>query len=413
MILNHVVSIGIRTSVHGGRFFYSLLLILCFSILGCDADPALVDSADDASTPIEAGLFTIDFDNLPNYSDQPVPNYINEDNTDGNSITNIGATLGRILFYDKKLSIDNTISCASCHQQSHAFGDQAQGSEGVNGFTVRQSMRLVNARFSEETAFFWDERANSLEDQTTMPIQDHIEMGFSGENGSPNIEDLCDRLAEESYYPELFRRTFGDPDITEERLQLALAQFIRSIQSFDSRYDVGRAQVNNNDAPFPNFTDQENLGKSLFMERADINDNSGTRTGGGLSCDRCHRAPEFDIDPDSQNNGVIRSDANPGMADLTVTRSPSLRDMFNADGILHTPLMHTGDFTTIDQVIDHYDDISEAGNNNLDRRLAQGNGQNLNITNEERAALIAFLKTLTGSNIYEDPKWSDPFIASN
>ena len=320
------------------RFFVVALLLI---ISSCEADSLAVDEGGDDAVPIEPGILNIDFDNLPNYAGQSVPGYINEDNTQGNAITDMGATLGRVLFYDTMLSIDNTVSCATCHQQSHAFGDPSQGSEGVNGFTLRQSMRLVNARFSEERSFFWDERAASLEEQTSMPIQDHIEMGFSGENGNPTIDDLCDRLAAESYYPELFRRTFGDTEITEQRIQQSLAQFVRSIQSFDSRYDIGRAQVNNDDTPFPNFTEQENFGKNLFMDNANINYN-GNRTGGGLSCDRCHDAPEFDIDEDSRNNGVIASEANPGVIDLTITRSPSLRDIFNSAGELNTPLMHTG-----------------------------------------------------------------------
>ena len=391
--------------------FYGILAIW-LSLFGCEANPITdePDHGDGDVTPIESGILDIDFDNLPNYSNQPVPGYIDEDNTSGNSITDIGATLGRVLFYDEQLSVDNSISCASCHQQAHAFGDPAQGSRGVNGFTARQSMRLVNARFSEEIAFFWDKRANTLEDQTTMPIQDHIEMGFSGQNGNPDMFGLCEKLTGLSYYPDLFRRVYGDPEITEERIQLALAQFIRSIQSFDSKFDVGRAQQNRNNRPFDNFTDEENLGKNLFMSRIEFDGDTGNRIGGGLGCDRCHRAPEFDIDPGSRNNGVISSEANPGEVDVSITRSPSLRDMFDRNGDLNTPMMHTGDFITIDQVIDHYNDISDTGNNNLDRRLSQGDGVKLNMTDEERTALTAFLKTLTGSTLYEDPKWSDPFL---
>lgn len=400
---------GVPVSFWGLHRARLVLITVFFLIAGCDTNSVIVDGTDGDAVPFDNSMLDIDLNNLPNYAGQSVPGFINEDNTQGNNITNIGATLGRVLFYDTNLSVDNTVSCATCHQQQHAFGDPLQGSEGVNGFTQRQSMRLVNARFSEERAFFWDKRAATLEEQTSMPIQDHIEMGFSGENGDPDIDDLCDRLAVLGYYPELFRRAFGDVEVTETRIQFALAQFVRSIQSFDSKYDLGRAQVNNDDASFGNFTAQENLGKSLFMDRADFN-NNGSRTGGGLSCERCHRAPEFDIDPDSRNNGVIASEANPGMIDVTITRSPSLRDMFNSAGELNTPLMHTGDFVTIDQVIDHYNDINEAGNNNLDRRLAEGNGVRLNITNEERAALTAFLKTLTGRNLYEDPKWSNPFL---
>jgi len=97
----------------------------------------------------------------------------------------VSATLGRVLFYDKQLSANGAIACASCHKQEFAFSDTAQQSVGLNGgLTGRHSMRLVNSRFADEVRFFWDERASSLEDQTTQPIQDHVEMGFSGENGN-------------------------------------------------------------------------------------------------------------------------------------------------------------------------------------------------------------------------------------
>ena len=132
---------------------------------------------------------TLDLGNLFNYENQAVPSYITEDNTAGNVITDEGATLGRVLFYDKNLSSNRTIACASCHIQEFAFSDTAVASQGVNGTTGRHSMRLVNSRFSEEERFFWDERASSLEVQTTMPIQDHAEMGFSGTNGDPDLND--------------------------------------------------------------------------------------------------------------------------------------------------------------------------------------------------------------------------------
>lgn len=350
---------------------------------------------------------TIDLENLPNYANQNVPNYINEDNTDGNPITDGGAVLGRVLFYDTNLSSDNSISCASCHKQEFAFGDDAVVSTGVNGTTGRHSMRLVNARFGEEENFFWDERANSLEDQTTMPIQDHIEMGFSGMEGDPTFTDLIDKLEAIEYYQELFTFVYGDASITEERMQNALAQFVRSIQSFDSKYDVGRSQTNGDQMDFFNLTDQENLGKELFMDRPDFN-NNGVRIGGGIGCDACHRAPEFDIDDNSDNNGIIGTIA--GGIDTEVTRSPSLRDMFNQSGLANGPFMHNGFSDDFMDVLDHYDQINENGNNNLDRRLRPaGNGQNLAMTQEEKDAVIAFVKTLTGTAIYTDEKWSNPF----
>ncbi len=352
----------------------------------------------------------IDLNNLPNYANQSIPDYINKDNTAGNPITDIGATLGRVLFYDKKLSVDNTISCASCHQQEFAFGDPAVASLGVDGTTGRHAMRLINSRFGTETNFFWDERASTLEQQTTMPIQDHVEMGFSGQNGDPNIDDLIEKLSTQDYYKTLFEAAFGDPAITETRMQYAMAQFIRSIQSFDSKYDQGRAMVNNNNQAFPNFTQQENMGKNLFTAPSQFQGNTGNRIGGGLGCQGCHRAPEFDIDPNSLNNGVIETlNSADNSTDLVNTRSPSLRDIFDNNGEINGPLMHTGSFMTFEEVLDHYNDIQAAGNNNLDPRLARGGGQNLNMTDDEKDAIIAFIKTLSGSDIYTNEKWSDPF----
>jgi len=342
-----------------------------------------------------------------NYANQAVPNYITKDNTRGNTITNAGAALGRVLFYDRQLSVDGSISCSSCHQQSAGFGDPMTLSTGVNGETPRQSMRLINSRFGTESRFFWDERAASLEEQTTQPIKDHLEMGFNGSDGDPSIYDLMDRLSANENYQSLFNEAFGSTEITESKMQDALAQFIRSIQSFDSKYDLGRQQVNNDAANFPNYTASENLGKQLFMTPPQMTRGTANRVGGGLGCNGCHRAPEFDIDPNSRNNGVIAA-THGNEVELDITRSPSLRDMFDASGNLHTPLMHTGSFSTIDQVIDHYNNITT--NSNLDRRLSGGNnGQQLNITSQEREALTDFLKTLTGSEVYRDEKWSDPF----
>ena len=168
---------------------------------------------------------TIDLNELFNYDDQFVPNYVNRDNTPpGNAISDAGATLGRVLFYDVNLSANNTVACAHCHKQEFAFGDNRVRSEGLNGgLTGRHSMRLVNARFSNETRFFWDERAVSLEDQTTRPIKDHVEMGFSGTDGDPTIDSLILKLSAIPYYQELFTFVYGSPEITELKMREALA----------------------------------------------------------------------------------------------------------------------------------------------------------------------------------------------
>ena len=347
---------------------------------------------------------TVDLDKLFNYANQTKPTYIVKDNTpDNNSINNKTATLGRVLFYDKNLSANNTIACASCHKQEKAFGDDATQSVGLyGGLTGRHSMRLINSRFSEEEKFFWDERAVSLEDQTTKPIQDHIEMGFSGTEGDGDFNDLVIKLSAIDYYKELFEFAFGDDTISEERIQLALSQFIRSIQSFDSKYDTGRAQVNNANTNFPNFTAQENLGKRLFFDPPNR---------GGAGCTGCHRGDEFDIDPNTRNNGIIGVAGSETEVDLTNLRSPTLRDLVNPDGTLNGPLMHDGSMKTILEVINHYNAIpNNTANTNLDRRLGDGRRtQRLNLTDDEKLALEAFLKTLTGVDVYTNEKWSDPF----
>lgn len=392
------------------------ILYLSFLCISCSSDGGytpIESERDPAGDEVSDDLFSItetffgnalDFENLANYANQTIPNYITRDNTGANQITDTKATLGRILFYDKNLSVDNTVSCASCHQQAFAFGDIADVSQGVNGVTGRHSMRLVNSRFAEEMRFFWDERANSLEQQTTQPIQDHAEMGFSGQDGDPSLNDLLVKLSNTDYYPAIFQHIYGDTEITEARLQESLAQFIRSIQSFDSQFDEGLAQINNINQNFPNYTAQENQGKRLFFDPPNQ---------GGAGCMGCHRAPEFDIDPQSGNNGIIGVFGNATASDHTNTRSPSLRDIFNPEGTLNGNLMHDASKTSVVEVVAHYNNIDAIGNNNLDNRLRGGpgqNGQQLNLTQEEIEAIEAFIKTLTGSDVYTNDKWSDPFL---
>jgi cytochrome c peroxidase len=352
----------------------------------------------------------IDPNNLSNYANQAKPAYINKDNTGANVITNAKATLGRVLFYDKNLSIDNSISCGSCHKQQFAFSDTAIASSGVaGGVTGRHSMRLINSRFAVETKFFWDERAASLEQQTTAPVKDHAEMGFSGLSGRPGIANLLVKLQAVNYYNELFKFVYGDINVTEARLQECLAQFVRSIQSFDSKYDAGRTLVANDGQPFPNFTPIENQGKQLFIN-APVFDPGGNRIAGGAGCNGCHNAPEFDIAPNAGNNGIIGKISGTGI-DITVTRAPSLRDVANTAGIENGPLMHTANLGLLQNAVGHYNTIILApGNTNLDPKLRpNGFGQHLNLTGAEMSALVAFIKTLSGTNVYADKKWSSPF----
>ena len=353
----------------------------------------------------------IDPRNLLNYANQAKPAYILKDNTRNNPITNSKATLGRVLFYDKNLSTNNTISCGSCHKQNSAFSDIAPVSDGVEGGkTVRHSMRLINSRFARETKFFWNERALTLELQTTMPIQDHLEMGFSGLNGRGNMISLLAKLSKINYYKELFRFVYGDTTVTEARMQESLAQFVRSIQSFDSKYDAGRTLVRNENDAFPNFTAVENTGKNLYMTPPVFNA-AGLRVTGGAGCNGCHNAPEFDIDPNSRNKCIIGLFGSTTL-EVNDTRAPSLRDLTKKDGSINSPMMHNAAFNSLRGVLGHYNNIPlNNRNNNLDPRLRIANtGQRLNLTATETDAIVAFMNTLAGTNVYVDRKWGNPFL---
>lgn len=196
------------------------------------------------------------------------------------------------------------------------------------------------------------------------------------------------------YYNELFTLVYGDPQVTEDRLQKALAQFVRSIQSFDSRYDEGYNQG------FANFTESEKRGMELFTTPP----LGASRR--GLGCFHCHRPPAFDIKPDAGNNGVIGVANKPGEIDITNTKAPTLRDIANPDGELNGPLMHDGSVTTFAELVLAVE--SQPFNPNRDTIMGTGTF-NLNISEQEAEDLVAFLKTLSGKNVYTDERWSNPF----
>lgn len=316
------------------------------------------------------------------------------DNTpDDNPVTNWGATLGRVLFYDVKLSANDSVSCASCHQQAFGFSDQDTLSTGFEGgLTGRHSMSLVNARFYENEKFFWDERADTLEDQVLEPIQDGTEMGMT-------LTQLEVKLQDTSYYPTLFENAFGDDTVTSDRISKALAQFVRAIVSSDTRYDsafTGNAA----DGDFESvFTEQEIEGLVLFGQGGD------DREGRTVGCARCHGGRAH-VATEARNNGLDATvTGDDGAGDKTF-KSPSLRNI-----ALTAPYMHDGRFATLEAVIDFYDSGVE-DHPNLDTRLQnqRGNPVRLNLTNDEKAALLAFLNTLTDETLQNDVRFSDPFF---
>lgn len=344
---------------------------------------------------------TIDFANVADYSASRLPAYFDRtvaalDNSPAsNAIDDRVATLGRVLFYDLRLSTNDKASCASCHQQALGFTDPMRFSNGIStaATTDFHAMRLGNLRYWRPGTTFWDRRAASVEAQASHPFHSLVEMGWGGAAGG--FDALTRKMAATPYYPALFAWAFGSPKIAEPRIQQALAQFVRAMISSSSRWDAGYAQVFSPAAPnraldvaLPNFTPQENRGRQLFM----------TRVGeGGAGCSSCHLPPTFALTADAHSNGL---DA----GETRLFKAPSLRSVG-----LTGPYMHDGRFATLAEVVDFYDHGIQPGPA-LDDRLRRGERpQRLHLGAADRAALVAFLMTLNDPALTTDPRFSDPF----
>lgn len=313
-----------------------------------------------------------------------------------NSITPAGATLGRVLFYDKKLSKSNDLSCASCHRQEFAFADNKQFSDGINGAkTTRNSPNLndivwggslFSDPFGLENGLFWDNRENNLEVMVLQPIEHEGELG-------KDLGYLIQKLEETEYYGPLFEDAFGIPTVTAEHIGSAIAQFVRSMASFNSKYD----QVKMGQA---DFTSQEQMGEHVFIE----------------SCGNfCHGEPHFGSSM-PMNNGLDSLYSDEGVAtwtnsshDVGKFRSPSLRNI-----AVTAPYMHDGRFETLEEVVEFYSsEVFPHPNNDFEWTIGELNFTGFNFNEESKAALVAFLKTLTDESFLTSEKWSDPFQEAN
>ena len=317
-----------------------------------------------------------------------------------NNLTNLNhrASLGRVLFYDRQLSRNNLVSCASCHKQANGFDDPSRLSIGFAGkITRRNAMGLTNALFNRGGKFFWDLRAQNLEQQVLMPFFDAIEMGL-------NQGELIDRVSRLPYYTSLFTRAFGDAQITRQKIANALTTYVSSIVSTTSTYDKARQKVQNPKQLFPTFSTLQNRGKSLFFINAED---------GGGGCINCHQAETFISVPQGSNNGLDQNTLkDQGIGEITALagdqgkfRPPSLRNIAQ-----RAPFMHDGRFATLDEVIDHYSGAIQ-NHENLGAALKNkaGKSRRFNFSLRDKYALIEFLETLSDPQLLQDPKFSDPF----
>ncbi|MEL6252579.1 MAG: cytochrome c peroxidase [Bacteroidota bacterium] len=351
---------------------------------------------------------TLDLPEEPFNYELLLPDHIGQ-NVFPRPISNNKATLGRVLFYDKDLSRNGTVSCASCHKQEIAFSDNVAFSQGFQGEeTHRNSIALgsvlgfaatygssntvgPNGEFG--AAFFWDERAFSASEQALLSLTDNVEMGMTPES-------IVATVKSKEYYRILFKTAFRGEEINEENILAALESFIDAIGSFNSKLD--QAMINGNGLldfgnRLPDFTNEENNGKELFM----------------ANCMACHGTQFTGSPARIANNGLdlVYEDKGVGAVQSLsnmngVFKVPALRNI-----ALTAPYMHDGRFSSLEEVIDFYS-TGIKSHENLDERLSTVDGQavKFNFTDKEKNELIAFLNTLTDQNFSSEEKYSDPFM---
>ncbi|MEN2280509.1 cytochrome c peroxidase [Algoriphagus sp. SE2] len=320
-----------------------------------------------------------------------------------NLLTEEGVRLGRMLFYEKKLSSDGTVSCASCHQQQKAFTDGNKFSFGVNdAIGDKNAMSLSNLHW--QNRFFWDGRETTLESQAIQPIEDKREMNLP-------IEEAVARLKADATYPSLFENAFGTEEITPKLIGKALAQFQRTLISANSKFD---AWIRNEVELSP----EEELGLELFFTHPDPK----LQLRGG-NCGDCHLGFLTAGDPNGftgfHNNG-LDTEENLPLGLMKVTGNSFDRGKFKAPGLrnieLTAPYMHDGRFQTLEEVLDHYNDHIQISST-LDVLILEASNEipensetvKLHLSENEKKAIIAFLKTLTDQQFITNPKFSDPF----
>lgn len=300
------------------------------------------------------------------------------------------ATLGRVLFYDKKLSALEDISCGSCHLQSASFADPKQFSVGVSTPTKRNSMHLNDLGWSNKTSFFWDMGQRDIHEAIKLPLKDDNEIGA-------NIQDVRLKLELTEHYPRLFKEAYGDSEITEERIVDALADFILSINSFNSKFDK---QINREEEMSP----KEKEGSHLFAEKCNV-----CHTQGENFFSQFLEAEDFETLSWFQNNGYKGSTDDRGAAEGMPEDFPALFKMPTMRNVEMTaPYMHDGGIPDLDSLINFY---SHGVDSEMQSPFMPSEG--FLFTEGQKDALKAFLLSLTDDSMLTNPKWSNPFKGAN
>lgn len=331
---------------------------------------------------------------LPATTDQYFPN--------GSIFYNERATLGRVLFYDGHLSVNNAIACASCHKQNYGFADNVPLSTGFDGrLTKRNSQGLHNLVASsnifslsniifQQQPFFWDGRENILENLVDRPITNHVEMGITDTSLLPA------KLSGLPIYGSLFFNAYGDSNITSTRISECISIFMSAIVSNKSRFTLSRQL-------FDTLNSLETEGENLFMNK--------------YNCGNCHHViTNVYTEDDFKDIGLDKNYTDLGLGGLD--HFPTNNGKFRVPSLdnvaLTAPYMHDGRFQTLSDVIDHYSH-GICNSPNLDPLLQTADNQpiQMNISDQEKAALIAFLNTFTDYTTILDPKFSNPFKIKN
>ena len=310
-----------------------------------------------------------------------------------NPLTVEGVELGRHLFWEVALSGDNTMSCGSCHFPEHSFSDPAQFSVGITGAVgTRQSMALLNLGWARD--YFWDGRAPTLEEQVREPIPNPIEMNQSWEDALAKLRNI-------DAYPPMYADAFGTTEITEDRTVKAIASFLRTMISANSKFDQWRQGDYI-------MTDSEWRGYELFnKEGGDPEEVQGGEF--GADCFHCHVEAGLQFtDYLPHNNGLDSIFTDLGYGGVTGNpldygkfKTPSLRNVE-----LSGPYMHDGRFETLEEVIEHYNSGGVASET-VDPFMKYTSG-GLSLPPQSKEDLINFLKMLTDTSFTTNPDFQNP-----